>query len=170
MQVKSGAGGAGQGLRTHRLRNPASVQGDLVAHLVELTSGGADYSFECVGHVKLMRQGLECCHRGSGVSVITGVAGAGQEIATRPFQLVTGRAGYGVRRGARPQRRSPYRRLVHGPEDRDRPAHHPQAHSGTNQRSIRPNARRNVDPDGARVLEDRAHPRERWACSELAYH
>jgi S-(hydroxymethyl)glutathione dehydrogenase/alcohol dehydrogenase len=71
--------------------NPAAVGDDLVAHLVELTQGGADYSFECVGHVKLMRQALECCHRGWGVSVIIGVAGAGQEIATRPFQLVTGR-------------------------------------------------------------------------------
>jgi len=71
--------------------NPKEVGGDLVAHLVELTKGGADYSFECVGNVQLMRQALECCHRGWGVSVIIGVAGAGQEIATRPFQLVTGR-------------------------------------------------------------------------------
>jgi S-(hydroxymethyl)glutathione dehydrogenase/alcohol dehydrogenase len=64
---------------------------DLVPHLVELTGGGADYSFECVGSTQLMRQALECCHRGWGVSVIIGVAGAGQEISTRPFQLVTGR-------------------------------------------------------------------------------
>jgi S-(hydroxymethyl)glutathione dehydrogenase/alcohol dehydrogenase len=71
--------------------NPAALGGDLVAHLVELTRGGADYSFECVGNVTLMRQALECCHRGWGTSVIIGVAGAGQEIATRPFQLVTGR-------------------------------------------------------------------------------
>jgi len=71
--------------------NPKEIKGDLVAHLVELTGGGADYSFECVGNVGLMRQALECCHRGWGVSVIIGVAGAGQEIATRPFQLVTGR-------------------------------------------------------------------------------
>jgi S-(hydroxymethyl)glutathione dehydrogenase/alcohol dehydrogenase len=76
--------------------NPAEVKGDLVAHLVDLTNGGADYSFECVGDVKLMRQALECCHRGWGVSVIIGVAGAGQEIATRPFQLVTGRAWKGT--------------------------------------------------------------------------
>jgi S-(hydroxymethyl)glutathione dehydrogenase / alcohol dehydrogenase len=69
---------------------------DLVGHLVELTGGGADYSFECVGDVKLMRQALECCHRGWGVSVIIGVAGAGQEIATRPFQLVTGRVWKGT--------------------------------------------------------------------------
>jgi S-(hydroxymethyl)glutathione dehydrogenase/alcohol dehydrogenase len=76
--------------------NPSDVQGDLVAHLVELTDGGADYSFECVGNVKLMREALECCHRGWGVSVIVGVAGAGQEIATRPFQLGTGRVWKGT--------------------------------------------------------------------------
>ncbi len=76
--------------------NPTNVQGDLVAHLVELTGGGADYSFECVGNTKLMRQALECCHRGWGVSVIIGVAGAGQEISTRPFQLVTGRRWMGT--------------------------------------------------------------------------
>jgi len=76
--------------------NPKTVSGDLVAHLVELTGGGADYSFECVGNTTLMRQALECCHRGWGVSVIIGVAGAGQEIATRPFQLVTGRVWKGT--------------------------------------------------------------------------
>ena len=71
--------------------NPKEVKGDIVAHLVELTGGGADYSFECVGSVELMRQALECCHRGWGESIIIGVAGSGQEIKTRPFQLVTGR-------------------------------------------------------------------------------
>jgi S-(hydroxymethyl)glutathione dehydrogenase / alcohol dehydrogenase len=76
--------------------NPKDVKGDLVAHLVELTDGGADYSFECVGNTQLMRQALECCHRGWGVSVVIGVAGAGQEIATRPFQLVTGRVWKGT--------------------------------------------------------------------------
>ena len=76
--------------------NPAEVQGDLVAHLVALTKGGADYSFECIGNVKTMRQALECCHRGWGQSIIIGVAGAGQEIATRPFQLVTGRVWRGT--------------------------------------------------------------------------
>jgi S-(hydroxymethyl)glutathione dehydrogenase/alcohol dehydrogenase len=76
--------------------NPKEVEGDLVAHLVELTKGGADYSFECVGNVQLMRQALECCHKGWGVSVIVGVAGAGQEISTRPFQLVTGRVWKGT--------------------------------------------------------------------------
>ncbi|NBS56577.1 MAG: S-(hydroxymethyl)glutathione dehydrogenase/class III alcohol dehydrogenase [Betaproteobacteria bacterium] len=76
--------------------NPKDVGGDLVAHLVELTGGGADYSFECIGNVDVMRQALECCHRGWGVSVIIGVAGAGQEIKTRPFQLVTGRVWKGT--------------------------------------------------------------------------
>jgi S-(hydroxymethyl)glutathione dehydrogenase/alcohol dehydrogenase len=76
--------------------NPNEVKGDLVAHLVELTGGGADYSFECIGNVKVMRQALECCHKGWGVSVIIGVAGAGQEISTRPFQLVTGRVWRGT--------------------------------------------------------------------------
>jgi S-(hydroxymethyl)glutathione dehydrogenase / alcohol dehydrogenase len=76
--------------------NPKEVGGDLVAHLVALTDGGADYSFECVGNVDLMRQALECCHRGWGVSVIIGVAGSGQEIKTRPFQLVTGRVWKGT--------------------------------------------------------------------------
>src|ERR1700704_4249088 len=76
--------------------NPNDVKGDLVAHLVEVTGGGADYSFECIGNVKTMRQALECCHKGWGVSVIIGVAGAGQEISTRPFQLVTGRVWKGT--------------------------------------------------------------------------
>lgn len=71
--------------------NPKEVQGDLVGHLVELTKGGADYSFECIGKPVTMRQALECCHKGWGTSVIIGVAGAGEEISTRPFQLVTGR-------------------------------------------------------------------------------
>jgi S-(hydroxymethyl)glutathione dehydrogenase/alcohol dehydrogenase len=78
---------------------------ELVAHLIELTGGGADYSFECIGNTEVMRQALECCHRGWGVSVIIGVAAAGQEIATRPFQLVTGRvwkgSAFGGARGRR---------------------------------------------------------------------
>ena len=76
--------------------NPAEVQGDLVPYLVDLTKGGADYTFECIGNTKVMRQALECAHRGWGKSVIIGVAGAGQEIATRPFQLVTGRTWMGT--------------------------------------------------------------------------
>jgi S-(hydroxymethyl)glutathione dehydrogenase/alcohol dehydrogenase len=76
--------------------NPKEVGADLVAHLVELTDGGADYSFECIGNVRTMRQALECCHRGWGTSVIIGVAGSGEEISTRPFQLVTGRVWKGT--------------------------------------------------------------------------
>jgi S-(hydroxymethyl)glutathione dehydrogenase/alcohol dehydrogenase len=76
--------------------NPRDAGKDLVAHLVELTKGGADYSFECIGNTDVMRQALECCHKGWGVSVIIGVAGAGKEIATRPFQLVTGRVWKGT--------------------------------------------------------------------------
>ena len=76
--------------------NPKDVGDDLVAHLVELTNGGADYSFECIGNVDVMRQALECCHKGWGESIIIGVAGSGQEISTRPFQLVTGRSWRGT--------------------------------------------------------------------------
>ena len=76
--------------------NPGEVEGDLVPYLVDLTRGGADYSFECIGNVEVMRQALECCHKGWGESIIIGVAGAGQEIATRPFQLVTGRVWRGT--------------------------------------------------------------------------
>ena len=76
--------------------NPNEVEGDLVPYLVNLTKGGADHSFECIGNVNTMRQALECCHKGWGESTIIGVAGAGQEIATRPFQLVTGRVWRGT--------------------------------------------------------------------------
>ena len=75
--------------------NPGDVD-DVVDHIVQLTGGGVDYSFECIGNVKVMRQALECCHKGWGQSCIIGVAGAGQEIATRPFQLVTGRSWRGT--------------------------------------------------------------------------
>jgi len=76
--------------------NPTQVEGDLAPYLVDLTGGGADYTFECIGNVETMRQALECCHKGWGESVIIGVAGAGQEISTRPFQLVTGRVWRGT--------------------------------------------------------------------------
>jgi S-(hydroxymethyl)glutathione dehydrogenase/alcohol dehydrogenase len=85
--------------------NPKDHGANLVPHLVELTKGGADYSFECIGSTDVMRQALECCHRGWGVSVIIGVAAAGKEISTRPFQLVTGRvwkgSAFGGARGRR---------------------------------------------------------------------
>lgn len=76
--------------------NPSETKEDLVPYLVDLTNGGADYSFECIGNVEIMRQALECCHKGWGTSIIIGVAGAGQEISTRPFQLVTGRTWKGT--------------------------------------------------------------------------
>jgi S-(hydroxymethyl)glutathione dehydrogenase/alcohol dehydrogenase len=85
--------------------NPKEAGSDLVAYLVNLTKGGADYSFECIGNVEVMRQALECCHKGWGVSVIIGVAGAGQEIKTRPFQLVTGRVWKGTAFGGAKGRR-----------------------------------------------------------------
>jgi len=82
--------------------NPSEIEGDVVAHIVNMTKrgadqiGGADYTFDCTGNVKVMRQALECSHRGWGQSIIIGVAGAGQEISTRPFQLVTGRTWKGT--------------------------------------------------------------------------
>jgi S-(hydroxymethyl)glutathione dehydrogenase / alcohol dehydrogenase len=82
--------------------NPTKIDGDVVAHIVNMTKrgadqiGGADYTFDCTGNVKVMRQALECSHRGWGQSIIIGVAGAGQEISTRPFQLVTGRSWKGT--------------------------------------------------------------------------
>jgi len=76
--------------------NPHEVEGDLVPYLVDITKGGADHSFECIGSTSTMRQALECCHKGWGESTIIGVAGAGQEISTRPFQLVTGRVWRGT--------------------------------------------------------------------------
>jgi len=75
--------------------NPSEVE-NVVDHLIQMTGGGVDYSFECIGNVNVMRQALECCHKGWGQSCIIGVAGAGQEISTRPFQLVTGRSWRGT--------------------------------------------------------------------------
>ncbi|MEE2997140.1 MAG: S-(hydroxymethyl)glutathione dehydrogenase/class III alcohol dehydrogenase [Pseudomonadota bacterium] len=85
--------------------NPNQVEGDLVPYLVDLTDGGADYTFECIGNVNTMRQALECAHRGWGQSIIIGVAAAGQEISTRPFQLVTGRVWKGTAFGGAKSRR-----------------------------------------------------------------
>jgi S-(hydroxymethyl)glutathione dehydrogenase/alcohol dehydrogenase len=75
--------------------NPSEVE-NVVDHLIDMTGGGVDYSFECIGNVEVMRQALECCHKGWGQSCIVGVAGAGKEISTRPFQLVTGRVWRGT--------------------------------------------------------------------------
>ena len=76
--------------------NPNKIKGGLTAHIVDITGGGADYTFECIGNVDVMRVALESCHKGWGESYIIGVAGAGKEISTRPFQLVTGRSWKGV--------------------------------------------------------------------------
>ena len=134
--------------------NPKEVEGDLVAYLVDLTGGGADYSFECIGNVDVMRQALECCHKGWGESVIIGVAGAGQEIATRPFQLVTGRVWRGTAfGGARGRTDVPrHRRLVHGGEDQHRRSHHPHHAARGHQPGLRPHARRGVDPERGDLL------------------
>lgn len=76
--------------------NPSHLSGDITAHLIEMTQGGADYTFECIGNVDVMRIALESAHKGWGESIIIGVAGSGQEIRTRPFQLVTGRSWRGT--------------------------------------------------------------------------
>ena len=75
--------------------NPNNVE-NVVDYIIDITGGGVDYSFECIGNVDVMRQALECCHKGWGESCIVGVAGAGKEISTRPFQLVTGRSWRGT--------------------------------------------------------------------------
>ena len=75
--------------------NPNHIE-NVVDHIIEMTGGGVDYSFECIGDVDVMRQALECCHKGWGESCMIGVAGAGKEISTRPFQLVTGRSWKGT--------------------------------------------------------------------------
>ena len=76
--------------------NPAEIDSDLVDYIIDLTNGGADHSFECIGNTDIMRQALECCHKGWGKSTIIGVAPSGAEISTRPFQLVTGRVWQGT--------------------------------------------------------------------------
>lgn len=85
--------------------NPREVEGDLVPYLINLTGGGADFSFECIGNTQVMRQALECCHKGWGTSIVIGVAGSGEEISTRPFQLVTGRTWKGTAFGGAKGRR-----------------------------------------------------------------
>ena len=139
---------------THFVNPKTLGDKDLVAHLVELTDGGADYSFECVGNTKLMRQALECCHRGWGKSVIIGVAGAGQEIATRPFQLVTGRSWMGTAFGGAKGRRD-VPKIVDwymDRQDRHRFADHPRDAGREDQRRVPPDARGQVDPQRRHVL------------------
>ncbi|ARO34112.1 bifunctional alcohol dehydrogenase class 3/S-(hydroxymethyl)glutathione dehydrogenase 2 (plasmid) [Rhizobium sp. NXC14] len=127
--------------------NPKEVGDDIVPYLVNMTKrggdliGGADYTFDCTGNTKVMRQALEASHRGWGKSVIIGVAGAGQEISTRPFQLVTGRNWMGTAfGGARPHRRAEDRRLVHAGQDPDRSDDHPHHAARRHQQGLRPDA------------------------------
>ena len=134
--------------------NPKEVEGDLVPYLVALTDGGADYSFECIGNTTLMRQALECCHRGWGESVIIGVAGAGQEISTRPFQLVTGRVWKGTAFGGA-RGRTDVPKIVDwymdGKIEIDPLITHMMP-LDKHQRRVRPDARGRVDPLGRDVL------------------
>ena len=134
--------------------NPSEVEGDLVAHLVELTGGGADYTFDATGNVGVMRAALEAAHKGWGESVIIGVAPAGAEISTRPFQLVTGRVWRGTAFGGAlgAHRCAKNRRLVHGRQDRDRPHDHPQTHPGPDQRRLRAHAQGRIHQSRGRVL------------------
>ena len=120
--------------------NPKEVAGDIVAHLVELTRGGADHSFECVGNPTLMRQALECAHKGWGKSTIIGVAGrrAGDQHAAVPARHRPGLAGQRLRRRTRPHRRAADRRLVHGRTDQHRRPDHPHPAARADQRGLRP--------------------------------
>lgn len=136
--------------------NPKEIKGDLVGHLVELTKGGADYSFECVGNTTLMRQALECTHRGWGISTIIGVAGAGQEISTRPFQLVTGRrwigSAFGGARG-----RTDVPKIVDWYMDKKiniRRSDYPCAAAGSHQRCVRFDDQGRIDSHRHKILSD----------------
>ena len=134
--------------------NPKEVAGDLVPYLVDLTKGGADYSFECIGNVQTMRQALECCHRGWGVSVIIGVAGLGpgDQHAAVPARHRPGLEGHRVRRRQGPHRRAEDRRLVHGGEDQYRRSDHPHDAARRDQQGLRPDARGRIDPQRRCVL------------------
>jgi S-(hydroxymethyl)glutathione dehydrogenase/alcohol dehydrogenase len=122
--------------------NPESVSGDLVAHLVELTGGGADYTFECIGNVKVMRAALEACHKGWGQSVIIGVAGGrpGDSDKALPARHRPCLARHRFRRRPRPHRCSAHRRLVYGWHDRDRSHDHASAEARGDQPCLRPYA------------------------------
>jgi S-(hydroxymethyl)glutathione dehydrogenase/alcohol dehydrogenase len=138
--------------------NPKNYDRPIQEVIVELTDGGADYSFECVGNVKLMRSALECCHKGWGESIIIGVAGAGPEISTRPFQLVTGRVWRGTAVGGvrGPQRAARLCREVHGRRDQHRRHGHPHHGPGRDQPRVRPDARRQEHPFGRDLLSQPA--------------
>jgi hypothetical protein len=122
---------------------------------VELTDGGVDFSFECIGNVDVMRAALECCHKGWGESVIIGVAGAGQEIKTRPFQLVTGRVWRGTAFGGvrgRTELPGMVEQAMSGELDLDPFITHTHA-AREDQRGVRPDARGQVHPHGHPLLK-----------------
>jgi hypothetical protein len=122
--------------------NPKEVEGDLVPYLVDLTKGGADYTFDATGNVQVMRAALECAHKGWGESIIIGVApaGAGDLDPAVPAGHRPVLARHGLRRRARAHRRAEDRRLVHGRQDRDRPDDHPHHAARRHQQGLRPDA------------------------------
>ncbi len=135
--------------------NPDEVGRDKVVQaIVDLTGGGADFSFECIGNVQPMRQALECCHRGWGESIIIGVAGCGpgDRDAAVPAGHRPRLEGHGLRRRARPHRRAEDRRLVHGRQDQYRRPDHPHHAARQDQRRLRPDARGQVDPQRGGLL------------------
>ena len=156
--------------------NPKEIGGDLVPYLVNLTKtpadqiGGCDYTFECVGNVELMRAALESCHRGWGESIIIGVAPAGAEIKTRPFQLVTGRVWKGTAFGGAqgPHRRAEDRRLVHGRQDRDRPDDHPRDAAHRHQQGVRPDAFGREHQERGGLLRRAARPARQFTSATPA--
>ena len=138
--------------------NPTEVD-NVTDAIVDMTDGGVDYSFECIGNVEVMRQALECCHKGWGESIIIGVAGAGQEIATPPVPTRhrSGLARYRFRGCQGPHGRAEDRRLVHGRQDQHRRSHHPHDAARRHQQRLRSHARGGVDSLGGAVLN--RHPR-----------
>ena len=139
---------------TDFLNTKGMSRDDIVAKIVELTDGGADYSFDCTGNTEVMRTALECCHRGWGTSIIIGVAEAGKEIATRPFQLVTGRNWRGTAFGGA-KGRTDVPKIVDWYMDgkiADRPDDHPRADARRDQQGVRPDARGREHPQRRRLL------------------
>jgi hypothetical protein len=134
--------------------NPREVGGSISEYIRDLTNGGVDYSFECIGNVNVMRDALECTHMGWGVSTVIGVAGAGQEIRTRPFNLVVGRTWKGTAFGGvkgRSQLPGYVDNYMAG-QDRTRPPGHPHHAAGRHQPRLRPDARRQEHPLGHHFL------------------
>ena len=136
--------------------NPTTMDGDLVQHLVALTDGGADYTFDCTGNTDVMRQALEACHRGWGTSIVIGVAEAGErdQYPAVPARDRTQLARHRVRRSARADRRAQDRRLVHERQDRDRSDDHARPVARRDQQGVRPDACRREHPQRRGLLND----------------